>query len=443
MNPSAMGASSDGHAVSWLKTLKSRVRTFLKVEGGAAAIFFALSSPVWLGGLALGAEVGFWLYAEQKLQGTADAVAYSLAARIGTGPSQTELNDLAGEFLSKNQFDFLHGSWDVALTTPPEASVFVSGSTVNVRLTRNVTRYLSGIFLPGDFVIQVNAAAQVNEATEGCVLALGLSSESVGLDVMDGSNIQLSGCEALSNGARFAVWRGARLEADCARSAINFGIFGNLDVRCPRGPAIDAGFTLDPYFRLDDPQAETRVCNESMTIDASDWTGVTSFSRNGRIYVPFCLNASLVLSGVGPITIPRGYTFIFNGGQFEIDDVSVGGEDVSFYFVGGASANIFAPNHAVTLATTDDAGMLFRGAKVDPLSAETRNRIVVGPGSDLQGAIYFPASSVQFQASGRFDGCPQIIGRAVVLQGTWQMNGPCRAPGISHIVAARTTDLTH
>jgi hypothetical protein len=85
--------------------------------------------------------------------------------------------------------------------------------------------------------------------------------------------------------------------------------------------------------------------------------------------------------------------------------------------------------------------MLFFGARANVIAGN--NQIVIGSGSTLDGAIYFPASPLLFQANSTLNGCPQIIANRVTLfGGTWTLNGPCTAPGIRPIVASRTVRLT-
>jgi len=431
-----------------LGCIEKRFRALARAESGAAAMFFALSSPVWLGGLALGAEVGSWYYFEQKLQATADAVAVSIAGRVGTGASQSELDSLANDFLTKNQFRSSLGTATVTLSSPP-GPVFVDGNTVNVELTRTVRRYLSGIFRPGEFVIRVTAAAQVNQATEGCVLASGITANGVNLGLS--TDIQVNGCEVLSNGSGLTIPGGSRLTTDCVRSARSFVVNGSLTVACRNGePHLQAGFTLDPYVNLPDfdlSMVPTCSTPAAVTISAdSEWYAkITPSIVNGRNYARFCSGLDLTVRGPvagTTITLPD-WTFIFDGADFILfDRTHLNGPSVSFYFVTGGRPLIWAPNSRVTLTPNDPFGLLFRGARTNTFSFGTNNQIVVGPGSAMQGAIYFPASTVQFQAAGNLTGCPQIIGSALTLQGTWQLAGPCRFPGVLPIVASRDVNLT-
>jgi Flp pilus assembly protein TadG len=424
-----------------------RLRTFGRGESGAAAIFFALSSPVWIGGLALGAEVGSWLFFQQRLQATADAVAASIASRVGTGAPQAELDTLATDFLRQNQFQFCDGCWEVTLAAP-SGPVFVNGNTVNVQLRRPVNRLLTRFFQPGSFNIQVNSSAQVSMATQGCILGLGTQNT---LDIGP-ANINVTGCEVLSNGDS-RVGGGSSLATDCARSRGFITVWGTLTVNCRNGqPEREAGMTLDPYVDIPDLDLSGIECDKTtsgpVTISTNqDWNGkFTSVPRSGRNYIRICAGSSLTIKGTVAVRMPNTTTFIFDGigVDFRIENTNVTGVAQSYFFMNGARPVINAPNSSVNLqAAGGAAGMLFRGARGNTLGAGLGNQITVGPNSNLTGAIYFPASPVQFQANGNVSACLQIIGRAVVLRGAWQMTGPCAiALPLRPIVASRDVDLT-
>ncbi len=422
-----------------------RVRAFGQGESGAAAILFAVSSPVWIGGLALGAEVGSWLFYQQRLQATADAVAESIASRVGTGASQQELDTLAVTFLTANQFRFCQDCWKVTLAAP-SGPIFVNGNTVNVQLKRPVTRFITRFFQSGNFDVSASSSAQVTMATQGCILGLGLYSTAADVGL---ANVSVTGCEVLSNGnSRVGV--GSNLTTDCARSRNTITVLGTLSVTCRNGqPDREAGMTLDPYADISDFDLSTIDCdkktNDPIVISsATDSIAnyVVPIPRNGRNYVRLCAPRSVTIqSPIGTPSIPN-YTFIFDGVDFRINDSNVTANSASAYFVNGGRILINAPNKTVNLkGAAFEGGMLFRGARAN---ADVINQIAVGPGSNLQGAIYFPSSNVQFRAAGNVSGCMQIIASTVtLLQGTWQMTGPCTINNyLRPIVASRTVRLT-
>jgi hypothetical protein len=305
---------------------------------------------------------------------------------------------------------------------------------------------MTGIFQPGDFVIQANAAAQVTMATQGCVLALRIVTPEAGVSVGAPANIQVDGCEVLSNGETLRVGVASSLVSDCARSRRGIGLFSGaiLRVNCRNGqPEQNAGLTLDPYANLADVNVALTCADAAgpTTIGStSEWNKLKPTPVAGRSHVRLCNNLTIRSSGM--VSIPN-WTFIFDGADLIIDRTNVVGNALSFYFAGGGRPRIDAANSRVVLSgAAAEAGMLFRGARANTLATGVINQIAVGPGSNLRGGIYFPASDVQFQANGNVSTCLQIIGSTVNLIGTWQVTGPCAAMGLRPIVASREVRLT-
>lgn len=424
------------------RSFTRRLRTFLKAEGGAAAVYFVLSAPVWIGGLGLGAEVGTWYYLQQQLQSTADAVAESLAGRVGTGASPSELSGLTNTVLASNKFNFSKGTSSINFSS--SGPVFVDGTTVTVRLTRNVRRLLTGFFQPGDFVITASSTAEVRRATQGCILALA-NSGAARLQVQASANIQVNGCEVLSNSVApngFSVAAGAQLSSSCARSAGNFA--GPVSVTaCPR-PQVEAGFTLDPYVNFPEPNLSGIRCNNTSDFTWTDTSGPPDIiSVNGISYIYFCNGAQLTINKNQ--NFPQNAIYIFEGSNSKLhiyNPYSPTFVETTFYFRNGAAASIWTPFRGVQItapAGGPTRGMIFLGARTNTGQS---NQFNIGSGSRLDGAIYFPAANVSFQASGSLTGCVQIIGSVVQLAGAWTLNGPCQFAGVRPIVASRNVRLT-
>ena len=419
-------------------------------------MLIALGLPVMIGVAGLGAEAGIWYYHKQRLQSAADLVASSLVARSGTGAVQDELDELLSSILRFNKLDISRDSIEVTRSDPDKDPVFIDEETVNVKITQTIPRLLTGFFQPGEVTIEGKASAQVTVATEGCILATRPNAE--GLRLENNANVQVIGCEALSNDDTFIVRSGSRLTADCARSRSFVSNLGILNVTCRNGvPQEQAGMTLDPYADLPDLDlslySSCSVTNETVTITAgnqlTDQKIVPRFTAsNGRVYVKFCNNAKLKIAA-GTLVNVGNWIYIFDKSDLIVENTPglrlLSGPTTTFYFAEGGRPIINAPNATVTLRGLAFAsGMLFRGARTNTLPTGVQNEIIVGPGSNLQGAIYFPASDVRFQASGPVSNCLQIIGGAVHLnQGTWQMAGPCDIANLLRpIVASRTVRLT-
>ena len=85
--------------------LKSIYRRFLTDQTGAIAIMVGLLMPVVIGGLALGAEVGYWYFNQSKLQNSADVAAYAGAVELRAGQDQQTIADAAFAAAAKTGYN--------------------------------------------------------------------------------------------------------------------------------------------------------------------------------------------------------------------------------------------------------------------------------------------------------------------------------------------------
>jgi hypothetical protein len=419
-----------------LMSLRPSLRAFARAEAGAAAVYFVLTAPVWIGGLGLGFEVGTWYYLQQNLQSTADTVADSLAGRVGVGVRRAELQTLADALVAGAGFP---GTATFDVTPDPSETVFSEGATVTVTVTRQVSRLLTGFFRPGNFEISSRAVASVTRATPGCVPALGKrGNDSL---VVDTGSVSVSNCEVLSNSADdgFRIVAAATLTTDCARTAGHF--FGKAPlVTCEGGPRQEAGFTLDPYANRTEPDLTGLTCTKTAyyTVNNTNPMPPNSGTIDGTPYWYFCGGLSILKN----LTLQAGL-YIIKGNSFELPaTINLAGTGVTFYFAQGSSPLFYAPT-PVSLnlrapTTGPYAGILFFGGRQNAAT----NLISVASNSVLDGALYFPAALLMFTGSGSFGGCTQIIGRKVQLSGSFVAPGPCTSEGTVPIVASRNVTLT-
>jgi len=443
-----------------LSRLRERFRTFLGAERGAATVFFVMSAPIWIAGLGLGIEVGSWYYFHQRIQSIADTVAYSVAGRVGTGATQSELEKIARFELERQRFDFSKGGF--TLNVSSSGPVFQNGTTVDVTLTRSVHRFLTGFFTNGDFEIRVRAVAQALQATPGCVLALARDADDTLLvgSLVRGT-ITVSRCEVLSNSVRISFRLFSNLQTDCARTGAAFFSFrgGSFTVTCQNGPFTEAGFALDPYIDRPEPNLSHYPCTHTDTEYV--WTEENSLPAlqvatdgSGQRYIRFCSGGSLIVERPSAVFpgggVGQSVLYIFDNANLTFKDnilAAIGAGSAQFYFVNGGRVSI-PPTTRLTASAPSAGprpGILFFGSRtLDPPTAAP-HRISLASGSALRGAIYMPGSTVEFRTSGTLGGCLQLIANRVRLDGTWQSSSPClTSPTLATrpIVASRVVMLT-
>ena len=62
---------------------------------GAAAVVMAVTLPVFVGGLGMGAEVGYWYFGQRKVQNSADVAAYAGAVALRAGDDDSTIEAAA------------------------------------------------------------------------------------------------------------------------------------------------------------------------------------------------------------------------------------------------------------------------------------------------------------------------------------------------------------
>ncbi len=98
-------------------------------QSGSVAIIAAIAFPVLIGGMGLGAEVGYWYLTERKLQHAADVSAFGAAVRLSKGDADKKLDEIALNIAKESGFDGTKGKIEVH--HPP-----ASGPNSKTRATR-------------------------------------------------------------------------------------------------------------------------------------------------------------------------------------------------------------------------------------------------------------------------------------------------------------------
>ena len=101
---------------------------------GSVAVTAALVFPVLIGGMGLGAEVGYWYLTERKLQHAADVAAYAAAVRLNEKDDNETLEEVAFHVATESGFAGTIAGFE--LRHPPESGPNAGDTRmVEVRLT--------------------------------------------------------------------------------------------------------------------------------------------------------------------------------------------------------------------------------------------------------------------------------------------------------------------
>jgi Flp pilus assembly protein TadG len=127
---------------------------------GSVAIIAALAFPVLIGGVALGAEVGYWFLRQGEVQNAADVAAFSAAVRLSRGDNNASLNAVALQVSRDSGLDAASGT--VEVHNPPISGASVGDATrVEVVLKENVPRYFTAIYSSDKVQVSVELSQNV------------------------------------------------------------------------------------------------------------------------------------------------------------------------------------------------------------------------------------------------------------------------------------------
>ncbi|WP_370160903.1 pilus assembly protein TadG-related protein [Limimaricola soesokkakensis] len=434
--------------------IRSRLEAFGKDRNGAVIIFVALAMPVLVGGMGLGGEAGYRYYNQRLLQHAADFAAHAGAVRKYKGDERSAIDAAALHVAASSGYEPTLGP-PIVINIPPQSGAFTGDpSAVEVILTETRPRLFSAIFSEEPVIIGARAvAAASGESYTGCILAL--SSTTAGAVTVTGStSVNLSGCSVASNSTASNSFNmsgmGSSITTDCVSTVGGASTTTNLTLTECDAVLTNSTAVQDPYYWVMEPDMSTISCENTKSVGhptqatppvtaTQTWThpsgtavrvrcfqngldvkGNVDFEPGLYIIKGSALTAGgsttpllRSVAGSGTPSIPPGVTFFFTEGGFA-------------KLNGTANLQLSAPT------TGPFAGILFFGSR----SETGINHIINGgASSELQGAIYTPASHVQFSGnSDAASGCTQVIANTITLTGNSDISVECDTAGTEEIL---------
>ncbi len=400
--------------------LLKRALAFLKNRRGLTAITFAASLPVILGSAGLGVEVGYWYFAERRLQTAADLAANAGAVALRSGVEEEDVVAAAGREADENGFDSAAGT--ITVNTPPTSGTHQNDQAVEVVLETNLERYFTQLFSSDPVAVRVRAVSAYENEQQACILALDTWANDAVIFIGN-PTATFSGCVVMSNSLAddsITIAGSADVTAPCIVSAGGTAVSADLTLTSCSAPMEEMPQAQDPYEDLPEPSL----------------TGTCLSVPNGNPNEPKTLNPGRYCGGLdlsGDVTLNPG-TYVVDGGDFRINaDSQVTGAGVTFFltndstvhFNGSAEINLSAPTSGTY------AGVLMYGdrdqANADNVFNGTANSLMTG-------ALYFPSQKVTH--NGNFsgvNGCMRIVSRSIDLQGNAAFNTNCEGTGLDAI----------
>lgn len=430
-------------AKSFKKALNSAAAYIDAVYGGAA-IIMALMTPVLIGGLAFGAEIGGWELTKRQVQNAADMAAYAAGTQVRSGEDNDTIT--AAALAVAQQSGYKGGDEGIVVESPPSSAPAAADGTdpngnaayVYVTLTQTAERNFTKFFASDSSVtFSSSALAHIENGRPACVLALHPSASGA-ISTGGSTNVTLSGCDIASNSisssAITATGNGSNVEADCISAVGDVSINNTYDLDCP-APIANGPVTPDPYAGVAAPS----VCTSTHTFNQfpNQGSGATRcYTGNGggvtvSSNVTLASNTTYVFRNTGNNTL----TWRINGNR------TVTGTNVTLYFEG--KWNVEANGNSLLNITAPTSGPYSGIALFGDRNSEVNMDLSGNNGAHVVGAIYSPNKNSDITYTGSSlaytaGQCTQVIGGTVTFSGSSDFSTDCSNSGTTEIKTAQS-----
>lgn len=413
-----------------------RIGRFLRREDGAAAVYFALLSPILIGFAALGGEATLWLVTQRKLQHIADAAAYSGAARAISTPVAEAIRTAARDSALQSG---LREADPITVNVPPATGPNAGkAGHVEVIVERSVPRYVSGLFTGTLAPVAISARA-VAGRLEGsgdpvCMLALSQAADTA-FAVGGAGTVNVTGCAFASNSPAVDSFDmiGAKVtvEGSCLYAVGGADVSDNLTLTDCDQPRTRQRPTADPYADLAIPGPATfsgLMRRDKSSVGATFTPGEYLMQYPD---LPVALFAGLDLKGT--VNFGRGL-YVIDGGTLKVNaGAQISGTGVTFLLLNGARLDV-SGSAQLTVSAYDPAnpalrsdpfaGLLFLG---DREGTPVAHSLSGNSANDTNGVIYLPNDSLTYIGdSGSAYPCLEIIAAKLTVTGSGTLNIGCR-----------------
>src|SRR5919197_6505428 len=148
-----------------------RIHGILRDRKGAVAVITGLLTPMAVGFVGMGTEVGIWYYTRQTMQGAADSAALGAANAVATGFGSQKRNEAVAA-AAQYGFTSVNGTTITVNQPPASGNYTAAASAVEVIIRQPQTRLFSALFTNADLTIAARAVALAGHSGDACVLAL-------------------------------------------------------------------------------------------------------------------------------------------------------------------------------------------------------------------------------------------------------------------------------
>ena len=406
---------------------------------GAYSMVAALMLPVLVGFAGFGTEAGLWFFQHQKMQGAADAAAYSagLAYVLGnTSGLQSEGKAVAA------QYGFTDGSGNVTVTVnQPPASGPNTATTgaVEVIVQQSQTRLFSAVLTSSSFNIAARAVAVPTNGTPNgpvpCVLGLDTAASKT-VYLLNNAVLPDPNCGIVSNSSAADGLYLTNNSIIDGPTQSNGGTIVDNNAHLYGNPNLtNAGTKPDPYANENPPappactsqtSSGSGVQRHPLQLQPGHFCSGFNFTNNYSVNLApgvYYIDSQLTIGNNAVITGTGGVTLVINGNYA----ISIGNN---------ATISLTAPTSGPTQGIAVFGGRTATSSVIQDFS---NNTIL-----NITGAIYFPNQILNFDNNGSTagnNGCTQIIARQVQLQNNVDLGVNCNGTGVLPIGGSATVAL--
>jgi len=431
---------------------------------GAAALTIAVAFTGLAGLAGLGAEGATWYYTQRSMQGAADAAAHTAATALmmeaTSDAAKTQAKSVAANF------GFSSGTGaTVTVNIPPTSGSHTSSTdAAEVLISQPVTMMFSGMFMSSAPTIRTRSVAMASANTNPpCVMAMDQNSE-VGMSTNGTPALNLTGCSlyvnaaasnALNMGGGTITTPAAYIVGNHAGSGLNTPTTQDTHTGVPPHP--------DPYAYLSNPTSTppspscgsqnndhvsgnrtetwckdhpngTFVFNNGVQVDGGSTLNLcpgTYYVNGGTVNLQggAVLNAPPTANTTPPMSSSLCGTNTTGGVTIILMNSTTGGNPANLNFTANSTANLTAPSSGTY------AGVALFQARTtcSGNSNQCANSLDGGGTQNIQGAIYIPNNSVDFQggaSSGALAAtCTQLFAYKINFSGTSNLSTTCSGVG--------------
>ena len=416
------------------------VSNLLRCKRGNIAILFGLMTPMFVGGLGMGAETALWYVDQRNIQNASDASAVAAAAD-GTATNYANVANAVAA-----QYGFTSGVNGVTVTPSNTATCPSGGSNCySVAITMKQQLYLLPVVgfsgnatfngSPAQTIQGSAMASNVGVTHQYCLLTL--STITASLNSNGAPKANLAGCNVMSDGG--ATCNGHNLGA-------TYGDAAGTNNGCGVTEESDVPVVADPYSHLAS-NIPTNTCSsypqENKQGNGLPNSNQLSGNENWTGNVILCGDQQL--TGDVTINAPAGAVVVIENGQLDLAGhtfQTANGSSVTLVFSGNDSGSYtHSPTGTGTLNIQAPTSGNWSGVAVyqDPSVKNGDDISYAGnnPTWDITGLVYLPNSNVTMSGavnkSSYGASCFVMVAYSLLINGTADIleTGGCAAAGLA------------